>query len=57
MSLGSLELYKLDLSLDSNTTGNYTAYSAGGATWSGKVSGIAPLDISNPAPALVSFFE
>ena len=50
MPIGSLDLYKLDLSLDPNTTGTYTAYSAGGATWSGEVSGIAPLGISNPAP-------
>jgi hypothetical protein len=50
MPVGSLDLYKLDLSLNSNTTGTYTAYSAGGATWSGEVLGIAPLDISNPAP-------
>ena len=50
MPIGSLDLYKLDLSLDSNTTGTYAAYSAGGARWSGEVSGIAPLGISNPAP-------
>lgn len=49
MLVDSLDLYKLNLSLDSNTTGTYNAYSAGGSTWSGVVSGSAPSGISNPA--------
>ena len=50
MLVDSLDLYKLNLSLDSNTTGTYNAYSASGSTWSGIVSGSAPSSISNPAP-------
>jgi hypothetical protein len=50
MLIDGLDLYKLNLSFNSNTAGTYTAYSANGATWSGDVSGSAPLGISNPAP-------
>jgi hypothetical protein len=50
MLVDSLDLYKLNLSLDSNNTGTYNAYSASGSTWSGIVSGSAPSGISNPAP-------
>jgi hypothetical protein len=50
MLVESLDLYKLNLSIDSNAAGTYTAYSVGGTTWSGYVSGSAPSGISNPAP-------
>ncbi len=49
MPINSLDLYKLDLSLDSNTAGSYTAYSANGDTWSGDVTGTAPAGISSTA--------
>lgn len=39
MLVDSLDLYKLNLSIDFNTRGTYTAYSNSGATWSGDVSG------------------
>lgn len=52
MLADSLDLYKLDLSLDANTTGTYTAYSVRGDTWSGDVSGSAPSNISNPVPEI-----
>ncbi len=45
MPVNSLDLYKLDLSIDSNTAGSYTAYSANGDTWSGDVTGAAPAGI------------
>jgi hypothetical protein len=48
MPIGSMDLYKLDLSLDLHTTGTYSAYSAGGDTWSGDVAGTAPLGILTP---------
>jgi hypothetical protein len=48
MPINSLDLYKLDLSLDSNTKGTYTFYSVGGATQSGDVSGTASIDASVP---------
>jgi hypothetical protein len=47
MPMGSLDLYKLDLSLDIETTGRYTAYSSTGVSWSGEVSGTAPRGISS----------
>jgi hypothetical protein len=50
MLVDSLDLYRLNLSFDSNTTGTYTAYSASGDTWSGYISGSSPSGISNPAP-------
>lgn len=50
MLVDSLDLYKLNLSFDPNTAGTYTAYSVGGANWSGYVSGSAPLGISSPVP-------
>lgn len=50
MLVDSLDLYRLNLSFDPDTTGTYTAYSVGGATWSGYVSGSAPLGISSPGP-------
>lgn len=50
MLIDSLDLYKLNLSINSNTNGTYTAYSTSGATWSGDVSGSAPSGISNSAP-------
>jgi hypothetical protein len=46
MPMGSLDLYKLDLSLDNETTWRYTAYSSTGVSWSGNVSGTAPRGIS-----------
>jgi hypothetical protein len=52
MLIDSLDLYKLNLSFNSNTVGTYTAYSANGATWSGDVSGSAPSGISNPSPKI-----
>lgn len=45
MPIGRLDLYKLDLSPDSHTTGTYTAYSADGKTWSGDIAGTAPMGI------------
>lgn len=48
MPVGSLDLYKFDLTTDPDTTGTYTAYQAGGATWSGDVLGTASLATSNP---------
>jgi len=53
MPIDSLDLYKLDLSLDSQTSGTYTAYSASGDTWSGDVTGTAPSGISSTASALL----
>lgn len=53
MPVGSLDLYRLDLSLDSETTGTYTAYSADGNSWSGGVSGTAPPGISTTAPDII----
>jgi hypothetical protein len=50
MLVDSLDLYRLNLSFDPNTAGTYTAYSVGGATWSGYVSGSAPSGISSPVP-------
>ncbi len=50
MLADSLDLYRLNLSFDTNTVGTYTAYSIRGATWSGDVSGSAPSNISNPVP-------
>lgn len=50
MLADSLDLYRLNLSLNTNTIGTYTAYSVRGATWSGDVSGSAPSNISNPVP-------
>jgi hypothetical protein len=50
MLVDSLDLYKLNLSLNSDITGAYTAYSAIGATWSGDVFGSAPSGISDPGP-------
>ena len=50
MLVDSLDLYKLNLSIDSNTKGTYTAYSASGDTWSGYITGSAPPGISDPAP-------
>ncbi len=47
MPMGSLDLYKLDLSLDIETPGRYTAYSSTGVSWSGEVSGTAPRGISS----------
>lgn len=46
----SQDLYKLDLSLDMHPTGTYTAYSAGGLTWSGDIAGSAPIGILVQAP-------
>ncbi len=43
MPVDGLYLYKLDLSLDLNTRGTYTAYSPDGRTWSGDIAGTAPL--------------
>jgi hypothetical protein len=48
MPINSLDLYKLDLSLDPDTKGSYTFYSAGGDTQSGDVSGTASIDTSVP---------
>jgi hypothetical protein len=48
MPINSLDLYKLDLSLDPKTSGTYTFYPASGATRSGDVSGTAPIDTSVP---------
>jgi len=45
MPIGKLDLYKLDLSPDSHTTGTYTAYSADGKTWSGDIAGTASLGV------------
>lgn len=45
MPIGSMDLYKLDLSFDLHTTGTYAAYSASGATWSGDIAGTAPLGV------------
>lgn len=50
MLADSLDLYRLNLSINTNTVGTYTAYSIRGATWSGDVSGSAPSNISNPFP-------
>lgn len=50
MAVDSLDLYKLDLSIDPSTKGSYTAYSTSGDTWSGDVSGSAPSGIYNSAP-------
>ena|GEM_PF-4261923 len=47
MPVGSLDLYKLDLSLDPETTGSYTSYSSTEASWSGDASGTAPKGISS----------
>lgn len=51
MPADSLDVYKLSLSLNSHTTGTYTAYSAGGETWSGDVTGTASLSVSVPSPS------
>lgn len=45
MPVGRLDLYKLDLSPNSHTTGTYAAYSADGKTWSGDIAGTAPMGI------------
>lgn len=50
MLVDSLDLYRLNLSFDPDTAGTYTAYSVGGATWSGYVSGSSPSGISSPGP-------
>lgn len=47
MPINSIDLYKLDLSLDPHTSGTYTAYSASGDTSSGDVTGTAPSGISS----------
>ena len=44
----SLDLYKLDLSLEAQPAGSYTAYSAGGRVRSGSVAGTAILNSSLP---------
>lgn len=49
MPTNSLDLYKLDLSLDPHTTGTYTASSASGDTRSGDITGIAPSGVSEAA--------
>lgn len=49
MPINSLDLYKLDLSLESHTSGTYTAYSASGETWLGSIIGTAPSGISSNA--------
>ncbi|MGA9100160.1 MAG: hypothetical protein WB392_14650 [Methanotrichaceae archaeon] len=49
MPINSLDLYKLDLSIDPHTSGTYTAYSASGDTWSGDVTGTTPAGISSTA--------
>ncbi len=43
--VGSMDLYKLDISTDSHTTGTYTAYSADGSTWSGDITGTASVGV------------
>jgi hypothetical protein len=48
MLIDSLDLYRLDLSLDFHTTGTYIAYSTGGRMWSGDITGTAPLGILMP---------
>lgn len=48
MLIDSLDLYRLDLSLDFHTTGTYIAYSTEGSTWSGDITGTAPLGILMP---------
>ncbi len=45
MPVDGLYLYKLDLSFDLHTDGTYTAYSAGGSTWTGDIEGTAPESI------------
>lgn len=50
MPVDSLDLYKLDLSIDPSTNGSYTAFSTSGDKWSGDVSGSAPSGISNSVP-------
>ncbi len=54
MPVGSLDLYRLDLSIDSQTTGTFTAYSADGSSWSGGVAGTAPSGISTTAPDIIA---